>query len=106
VTEAAESFRLDVDPSEQGPRSYGLEGQYRDLLAAILNKAVSDFYLAQEVRDRRSARQWVYDDEAPGPTSFHSICVVLGIDVGTLRRGLAHVRIKKVLHARPVRSQQ
>ena len=62
------------------------------LLAAVLQRAISDFMTGEgEVRD--SARAWLLEDEpADAPLSFRFICEALDLDLNSLRKAIvAHV---------------
>jgi hypothetical protein len=58
------------------------------LLAAVLQRAITDF-LGGEGELREGARIWLMDDEpTDAPLSFRFICEALDLDVGSLRSAI------------------
>lgn len=59
------------------------------LLAAVLQRAISDF-VGGEGDLRESARLWIMDDEpTDAPLTFRFICEALDLDCDSLRKAIA-----------------
>jgi len=59
------------------------------LLAAVLQRAITD-YVSGEGELREGARLWLLDDElTDAPLTFRFICEALDLDVGSLRGAIA-----------------
>jgi hypothetical protein len=75
-------------------------------MRAVLVDAVECFQqqagapLPEARRLAREAEQWLFTNDARWPFSFVNICMVLGLDVEYLRRGLR--RWGQEPHARPI----
>ena len=60
------------------------------LLAAVLQRAITDF-LTGDGEVRESARSWLLDDEpTDAPLSFRFICEALDLDTPSLRKAIVH----------------
>lgn len=58
------------------------------LLAAVLQRAITDF-ISGEGEIREGARLWLMDDEpTDAPLSFHFICEALDLDKDSLRKAI------------------
>lgn len=61
----------------------------RRLLAAVLQRAVTDF-IAGDGDLKEGARLWLFDDEpTDAPLTFRFICEALDLDCDSLRRAIA-----------------
>ena len=59
------------------------------LLAAVLQRAITDF-VSGEGEVKEGARAWLLDDTVTdAPLTFHFICEALDLDVDSLRRAIA-----------------
>ncbi len=60
------------------------------LLAAVLQRAVSD-YVGGEAELKAEAKIWLMTDEASdAPLTFKFICEALDMDAGSLRKAIEH----------------
>lgn len=61
------------------------------LLAAVLQRAISDF-VSGEGELREGARLWLMDDEpTDAPLTFRFICEALDLDFSSLRKAIEHM---------------
>lgn len=60
------------------------------LLAAVLQRAITDF-LSGEGEMKEGARSWLMDDEpTDAPLTFRFICEALDLDCPSLRKAILH----------------
>lgn len=68
--------------------SAGSQVPEKRLLAAVLQRAVTD-YLGGEGEIQEGARAWLFDDEpTDAPLTFRFICEALDLDAGSLRNAV------------------
>ena len=68
--------------------SQGSSVPEKRLLAAVLQRAITDF-LTGEGELKEGARIWLFDDEpTDAPLSFRFICEALDLDSGSLREAI------------------
>lgn len=58
--------------------------KYRDLWAAVLEQAIQDVF-DRDVTEKRDAKRWIKSDDPDFP-SFVSVCILLDLDPGKVRR--------------------
>ena len=71
-------------------------GEYRiperNLLLAILNRAVLD-YLGNQAVERNAAKDWLFDEDAAEESfSYYWVCQHLGINADYLREGIEDLK--------------
>lgn len=65
------------------------------LLAAVLQRAITDF-LSGEGEVREGARAWLMDDEpSDAPLTFKFICEALDLDLGSLRKAIEYQSVSQ-----------
>lgn len=68
--------------------TYGPYIPEKRLLAAVLQRAITDF-MSGEGEVRESAKAWLLDDEVTDvPLTFKFICEALDLDINSLRRAI------------------
>lgn len=68
--------------------SYGPYVPEKRLLAAVLQRAITDF-VSGDGELREGARLWIMDDEATdAPIAFRFICEALDLDCDSLRKAI------------------